>query len=291
MNRNHIAPLSLALLIFAAGCSDPPGAGDSSDTDGTDMLDVSLEVQPPYTVQGDTDDGDTPEADGSEADGDLGERDADEGDVDAEESDTDEADADGDPDTPDRPDTPVTGECSAQTSYCDCVDAGCRPIVDGPDCGAVCECDPDVDCDCGSGPFQACVPQADGGAVSIYLLESDAYFCRCHHGCGPGIDGSLTLALLNAGSEVEHIELVEMGFRSEGDDGSFSTSDPGGVISGSGWDVPGSTHRVVDVPVYIDTSDIFPGDYRIELELEVSGSPSGILTPVIAVPFNPDDGC
>src|SRR5262245_55407069 len=89
--------------------------------------------------------------------------------------------------------------------------------------------------------------------VTLDILSADLTACRCHHACGPGIDGVVTVRLSNPSAESVTATITDVRLNFVPDLVSEPLTVPG---HGRARDypivlVPGST-TTVDLNVYID---------------------------------------
>lgn len=145
----------------------------------------------------------------------------------------------------------------------------------------------DAGSDLGAPPFDG------GGALALSLADPMLQSCRCHHGCGAGIDGTIALDVTNA-SAASHVLLVmSVTLTPIGSPGGPFVVPGGGYfrVTGAAADgsvtVAGGVTASIVVMVYVDFSSppfaAMPGTYRVDVALDVDGVASTLTLDAASV--------
>jgi hypothetical protein len=134
---------------------------------------------------------------------------------------------------------------------------------------------------------------ADGPPGTITFHADMAVFstCTCHHGCGPGIDGSFVLHVTNDSAATPTIRITEVTLVPIGTPGGafVATRDgwfrvTGAAADGSVSIAPGAS-STFDVAVYLDLPMTLAGTHRIDVDLVVDRLATTLTLPSVSVPL------
>jgi hypothetical protein len=127
------------------------------------------------------------------------------------------------------------------------------------------------------GPPDTGAPPPDLGAFfDIHIDSATLWTCNCHHGCGPGIDGSISVVVTNTDTVARTIQIVDVRLVPVGG-GTTLVASALGYFTVMGTDVDhmytvaGGSMEYRNVVPYIDLSRTMPGNYRVEVLVRVDG--------------------
>lgn len=122
---------------------------------------------------------------------------------------------------------------------------------------------------------------------------SDLYFCHCHHGYGPGVDGQVSVTVDNRSDQAVGVSYVRL---------LLIPTDGGPVITaGDNANmrlrsphtdniIPPSSQSPLTLSVYIDPAGseelIRPGDYRLELTLRIGATEQTAISDIVDIPIH-----
>jgi hypothetical protein len=118
--------------------------------------------------------------------------------------------------------------------------------------------------------------------------------CLCHHGCGPGIDGTLDLVVTNTDAVDHTIVVTDVTLDPIGTPGGpfIATRDGTFRVVGTGDDTivaSAGTTTTATVMVYLDLPMSLPGTYRVVVAARVDGGSASFVIAASSVPMG--GGC
>lgn len=129
---------------------------------------------------------------------------------------------------------------------------------------------------------------APGGSVELAAAGVSLAFCRCLHGFGPGVDGTLSFSLSNRTARPIQVDLDAQLRLTAVADGRAVELGPcctqhiarsytcaGEPSPWRGRVEPARTERL-RVDVHVDTPETRPGRYRVALTVQIDGTPREI---------------
>lgn len=131
-------------------------------------------------------------------------------------------------------------------------------------------------------------------ASGVFTLTAGAptfQTCTCHHGCGPGIDGTFVVDARNADSVAHAVRITDATLTPFGTPGGpfIASRDgylrvTGAAADGSVTVAPGAV-SAIEVVVYLDIPMTLPGTYRIDIAVLVDGTTSMLALDAVSVPL------
>jgi len=139
------------------------------------------------------------------------------------------------------------------------------------------------------------------GDLTVTGTPVSLAFCHCMHGCGPGIDGGIELAVENHGPSAATLEVLDVIYT--------SAVDPARVYEDHGpepglrrlytcdgdartWDGrvrSGETERPL-IPQHFDVDKIIAGTYRLRVQIGVDGQARWFELGMVTLDENKDCG-
>jgi hypothetical protein len=116
------------------------------------------------------------------------------------------------------------------------------------------------------------------GAFAVALGPSTFTTCACHHGCAPGIDGTLTLDVTNASTSAHAITITRVTVDSVGSPGGPYVTGSNGWFHVTGAAADGSVvvaagaMTAIEVTVYLDIPIVEPGTDSIVVDATIDGA-------------------
>jgi hypothetical protein len=127
------------------------------------------------------------------------------------------------------------------------------------------------------GPPDLGAPPGDLGAFfDIHIDSATLWTCNCHHGCGPGIDGGISVVVTNSDTVARTIQIRDVLLVPTGGGATLVTSALGYfTVMGTDVDhmytVAGGSVEYRNVVPFIDLTRTMPGSYTVDVLVRVDG--------------------
>jgi hypothetical protein len=130
--------------------------------------------------------------------------------------------------------------------------------------------------------------EAEPAQLTVAIESPSFTWCRCHHGFGPGLDGTATVKIQSTGKSSATFTAVSLRLLPAGTGPTYSSADSGGWVKidrTSNIAVAGGALATPKLTSYLDTLVTDPPattSYRVELTYSVDGA-SRVVT---SAPFD-----
>jgi hypothetical protein len=174
---------------------------------------------------------------------------------------------------------------SLATTTCSC-DASHETMGDAGDAALI--------ADAATLPDAVTLPDA-AGDLTVTLTDPQFTTCACHHGCGPGIDGMVTLIATNATTTTHTLVVTRVVVDSIGSPGGpYTTPEDGtfrlvGAAPDGSFSIVAGTTGMLGVVVYLDIPIVEPSTDSVTIEATLDGTIVRYDLPTVSVTTAP--GC